>query len=258
MKKIRLPGIGLFLLFFLAGGLLSNFPGPRAPWISPGVAHAQVDDEYLKDPFAEGEAQEFADPLEPVNRLFFQFNDKLYFYGLKPAATVYSWYFPPGVRTCVRNGFHNIAAPIRIVNNILQLKFKAACIELARALINSTLGAGGLFDPAKQEFGLEVHDEDFGQTLGRYGLGPVFYIHWPVLGPSSVRDTIGRAGDAFLDPIYFISPGMWESAGLRTGEITNGVSLRIGEYEDLKASALDPYVALRNSYLQYRENKVER
>jgi phospholipid-binding lipoprotein MlaA len=225
--------------------------------LSQSLALAQTEGEDLKDPFAEEEVT-FRDPLEPVNRVFFHFNDKLYFWGLKPVATVYSWYFPEGVRICVRNGFINIAAPIRIVNNALQLKFKGAGVELLRFIINSTLGLGGLFDPAKQEFHLQEYDEDFGQTLGVYGLGPGIFINWPILGPSSARDSVGTAGDIFLSPFFWSDLSFYSRAGIRAGEATNEVSLRIGEYEDLKKSALDPYIALRDSYLQYRENLIKK
>jgi phospholipid-binding lipoprotein MlaA len=247
--------LGLFLFFTIG---LSASVGLKTPGdvFSLNIAHAQVDTNYMEDPFR-AEPATIADPLEPVNRFFFHFNDKLYFWGLKPVSTVYSWYFPEGVRICVRNGFDNVVAPVRIVNNALQLKFRNAGVELLRFVINSTLGLGGLFDPAEKEFNLTTRDEDLGQTFGHYGLGPGFFLNLPVLGPSSARDAVGRVGDGFLNPTYYFAPGIYEVAGLRGGETVNGTSLRIGEYEDFKASALDPYIAMRDSFLQYRANQIK-
>jgi phospholipid-binding lipoprotein MlaA len=100
-------------------------------------------------------------------------------------------------------------------------------------------------------------EEDLGQTLGVWGMGPAFYIDWPILGPSSVRDSIGFVGDLFLDPrTYVFSDPIFYI--VRPVEIVNETSLRIGEYEDLKEAAIDPYVAKRDAYFQYRENKIKR
>lgn len=210
------------------------------------------------DPFAETAKTEYApDPLERMNRAFFIFNDKLYFWFLKPVAQVYGTFIPPGLRTCIRNGFDNLRFPTRFVNNVLQGKFKAAGIETGRFLINSTIGFAGFFEIAGRDFDLlPPHDEDTGQTLGFYGLKPGFYIVWPVLGPSTVRDTFGLAGDTVLHPLFWLPQDYWVSAAIRTGQIVNNASLRIGEYEDFKKAALDPYASMRQAYLQNRENDI--
>jgi phospholipid-binding lipoprotein MlaA len=207
---------------------------------------------------AEASTTEYApDPLERMNRAFFQFNDKLYFWFLKPVSQVYGTFIPPGLRTCIRNGFDNLRFPTRFVNNVLQGKFKAAGIETGRFVINSTLGFAGFFEIAARDFDLSPPaDEDTGQTLGFYGLKPGFYMVWPVFGPSTVRDSFGLAGDGFLNPLYWIPGELWLGAAIRGGIIVNNTSLRIGDYEDFKKAALDPYVSMRQAYLQYRENDI--
>jgi len=199
-----------------------------------------------------------ADPLEPLNRVFFVFNDKLYFWLLKPVATGYKAVFSDeDVRMCFSNAFHNLLAPVRVVNNVLQGKMVGAGTELAAFVINSTVGIVGLADPAHKEFGLAVSDEDFGQTLGSYGIGNGIYVCWPFLGPSSLRDTVGTVGDAMLDPLFYLSAS-GETAGyaLQGDKQVNKVSLNIGEYERFKEASFDPYVAVRNAYVQHRRSKV--
>jgi phospholipid-binding lipoprotein MlaA len=142
------------------------------------------------------------------------------------------------------------------VNSLLQLKFHAAAKEIGRFLVNTTAGFGGMFDILKDNPNAQPSEEDLGQTLGSYGIGNGFYIVWPVLGPSSLRDSFGLAGDYFLDPVSYITPTIDRTA-IRAGDRVNDISLRIGEYEDLKESAIDPYVSFRNAYIQYRDKKVK-
>jgi phospholipid-binding lipoprotein MlaA len=195
------------------------------------------------------------DPLESMNRAFFEFNDKLYFWVLKPAATGYKTVVPEEARVCVRNFFHNLAFPVRAVNNLLQGKLFGAFEETCGFLVNSTVGLGGLADIAAA-VGLERHDEDLGQTLAVYGSGPAFYIHWPFFGPSTLRDTFGTAGDLFLDPLTYLGD-TWYAPWSRGLNVVNETSLRIGDYESLKKAALDPYVALRDAYYQNRLSKIK-
>jgi phospholipid-binding lipoprotein MlaA len=198
-----------------------------------------------------------SDPLEPINRLFFHFNDKLYFWFLKPVSSGYKAVVPKPARIGVKNFFSNLAFPVRFVNCILQAKFDGAGYEVGRFLTNSIFGLAGFFDVAGKHFDMKVYDEDLGQSLGSYGLGNGFYINWPVLGPSTFRDTIGDAGDFFLDPLYYADLDTIYDMSIRGYEKVNDTSLTIGEYEDLKRAALDPYVALRNAYFQYRRSKIE-
>ncbi len=198
-----------------------------------------------------------SDPLEPVNRIFFHFNDKFYFWVLKPVSQGYDYFIAEDVRMCVQRFFKNIIAPVRIVNNLLQGKVANSGIETARFVINSTLGIAGLADPAKHEFGLAPKDEDFGLTMGNYGLGEGVYICWPFLGPSNVRDTIGLAGDFFLSPLSYLARSDAETGlAIEAGREVNNTSLTLGDYEDFKESAIDPYIALRDAYRQYRQKKL--
>jgi phospholipid-binding lipoprotein MlaA len=204
----------------------------------------------------EEEVVQIADPLYPWNKTMYHFNDKLYFWLMKPVAQGYSAVVPEDIRLSVSNFFDNITTPIRFVSNLLQLKVKDAGNELFRFLYNSTAGVCGLADAAKMDFDIRKKDEDLGQTLGSYGIGHGIYLVWPFLGPSSLRDTVGRVGDRFLTPINYINPT--ETAlGITVYDRVNETSFRIGDYEDLKKSAIDPYVSIRDAYVQHRKKKVE-
>jgi phospholipid-binding lipoprotein MlaA len=253
----------MFIVFgFLLGfGTLSSAQS-SAPNAGKADAGATEDEEdSLYDPFAKPEAAGKAkpairDPLEKVNRAMFKVNDKLYFWVLKPVATGYRKVVPEPARVSVRRFFTNASSGVRIANCALQGKLKETGTESARFVINTTVGLAGLFDPAESQFHLQMQEEDLGQTLGRYRIGQGFYVIWPIVGPASVRDTVGMVGDGFLLPWpYFL--GRWPVLGVRAYDKTNGTSLVLGEYESFKASALDPYVSLRNAYAQYRESKVK-
>jgi phospholipid-binding lipoprotein MlaA len=198
-----------------------------------------------------------ADPLEPVNRAFFYFNDKLYFWVLKPIATGYKAVIPEDGRVGIRNFFSNLTTPARLVNCLLQVRLKGAGNEAVRFLLNTTLGVGGFFDLAKTELKIQKQEADFGQTLGGWGMGPAFYINWPILGPSTLRETVGYVGDFFLDPRTYL-PNQPIYYAIRPFELVNETSLTLGEYESLKKAALDPYIAVREAYYQYRQNKIKK
>lgn len=222
------------------------------------TVNAEEEEDIFIDPFEDEEIirETIADPLEPLNRVFFHFNDKLYLWFLRPVAKGYNVVVPKPARLSIRNFFHNLAFPIRFVNCLLQAKFKSAAIELGRFVANSTIGLAGLFDVAGDKFDLKKHEEDFGQTLGVYGFGPAFYINWPILGPSSLRDTFGMAGDFFLDPWIQANMSSEEIISIKAYERVNSTSLSLGEYEDMKKAALDPYIAIRDAYFQYRKKKI--
>jgi phospholipid-binding lipoprotein MlaA len=230
---------------------------PISPTRAPNAAKDAEDREF-RDPFAKeteskGQAK-VSDPLEPMNRVFFQFNDKLYFWVLKPVSQGYSFIAPQPFRDSIKRAFVNVRYPVRVVNNVLQGKFKGAGVETARFLANSTLGIGGLFDPAQDEWDLRPHSEDLDQTLGFYGLPPGPYLTWPVLGPASVRGSVGMFGDSFLVPWNYFVDNAAVLYGTRVFETVNSTSLRLGEYESFKESSLDPYVALRDAYLDNRRS----
>jgi phospholipid-binding lipoprotein MlaA len=219
-------------------------------------------EEDLVDPFEDEDDKDLpplktiADPIQPINRAFFYFNDKLYFWLLKPIARGYGFILPQSMRIGVRNFFDNLGFPIRFVNCLLQGKFEGAGREANRFMVNTTAGLLGLFDVAEEKMGIEEQDEDFGQTLGFYGLGPGFYINWPILGPSSLTDTVGIVGDIPLDPVSYTGE-TFIALPVRSVDLVNRTSLTIGEYEDLKRAALDPYVAMRDAYYQFRLNKIK-
>lgn len=198
-----------------------------------------------------------ADPIEPVNRALFVFNDRLYFWLLKPLARGYAFVVPDPVRVGIRNALTNVAMPVRLVNSLLQGKVKGAGRELARFTINTTIGMGGLFDTAKNDWGIPASQEDTGQTLGAYGLGHGVYLVLPFFGPSSLRDAAGLGGDALLNPLSVLVD-LPTAVEIRAGKAVNDTSLQMGEYEDIKAAAVDPYLAVRDGYIQYREGQVAR
>ena len=217
-------------------------------------------DEFEADIFQDDQADQnnhamVADPLEGFNRAVFVFNDKLYIYGLRPLTKGYARAVPHFVRKGVKNFFNNLFFPIRFVNDLLQSKGEAAGMEFSAFFINTTLGFGGLNDFAQKYVGIRLQNEDFGQTLGSYGVGNGFYLMLPALGPTSLRDAVGRAGDWLIDPINYVQPralsrGAW---GL---EKVNWTSFHIGEYEAFKDASIDPYTAMRNAYIQNRNALV--
>ena len=231
---------------------------PVKPADNPAGAAADEykDDDYANDTFKE-ERVEIADPLEPFNRATHQFNDKLYFWALKPIAQGYKAVVPEPARISVKNFFANLGFPARFLSCVLQADLNGAATEAGRFTINTIWGIGGLMDPSSgKELDLQMQDTDLGQTLGVWGVGQGFYLVWPILGPSSPRDSMSIAGDYFLYPVSYISP--WYAwLAVRTSEEVNATSLRIGDYEALKDAAIDPYVAFRDAYAQYRFKKVK-
>ncbi|MBF0622473.1 MAG: VacJ family lipoprotein [Magnetococcales bacterium] len=203
------------------------------------------------------EAVSISDPLEPLNRLMFTVNDKLYFWVLKPVAQGYSAWVPEGGRIAVDNFFHNLAMPVHFVNALLQGKIGQAATEVGRFGLNTVFGLFGLFDVADEHFNMKSADEDFGQTLGHYGLGEGCYIVWPLFGPSSLRDSVGLVADAYVHPLSYEPEHENDRLALRAFDQENGVSLKIGLYEGIKKDAIDdPYLALRDFWVQNRRARV--
>jgi len=238
---------------------------PAASWAA--ATGISGDEEVFADFTDEDEWQDntivhVADPLEPVNRVFFVFNDKLYFWLIKPVATGYAVVVPEAARECVSNFFYNLKMPVRLVNNLLQGKFSRSGDELSRFLVNSTVGVVGLWDPAKSWLDISASEEDLGQTLGKYGVGEGIYICWPFLGPSNIRDSLGTAGDYMLDPVSYLSLNgekatrEW-SMGVSGGRRVNSTSLRLGDYEAFKRASFDPYSAMRDAYIQKRSSAIK-
>ena len=215
------------------------------------------DDDYDDNDKAKEERVTIADPIEPFNRAMHTFNDRLYFWLLKPAARGYNVVVPEPARLSVKNFFTNLAYPARLVSCLLQTDFAGAAEETGRFAVNTLWGIGGLMDPAAGgELKLQKQDADLGQTLGVYGVGHGFYIVWPVYGPSSPRDTLTLLGDNILYPPSYISP-WYVNRGVWAYEKLNYASLRIGDYESLIGAAIDPYIAIRDAYIQYRAKDIK-
>lgn len=239
-------------------------PKAAAPAQSPkGPQDSASDDygadenlDYKDEPFAE-EQVTIADPIEPFNRAMYQVNDKMYFWLLKPVAQGYKVVVPEPARISVKNFFSNLRFPVRLVSCLLQTDFEGAATETGRFVINTVWGIGGLMDPAAgPELALEKQDTDLGQTLGVYGVGHGFYIMWPFFGPSSPRDSVDLIGNQVLYPLSFLN--IWYTSFItKPVEVINATSLRIGDYETLVGAAIDPYLAIRNAYIQYRMKDVK-
>jgi phospholipid-binding lipoprotein MlaA len=213
----------------------------------------EEDEDYLYED--EEAAVLIADPLEPWNMLMFRFNDKMYFWVLKPVGQGYAYVLPDMVRRGIWNFFSNLESPLQFANCLLQGKGSDAEATFARFFVNTTIGFLGFGNPASAFPKLKKMDEDFGQTLGYWGIGDGWYVTWPVLGPSTIRDSVGMAGDMFLNPTFYIN-AIELSSGLWALDNINRTSFRIGDYETIKGAALDPYEAIRDGYLQLRKNKV--
>jgi phospholipid-binding lipoprotein MlaA len=194
------------------------------------------------------------DPLEPLNRGIYAFNDGLDTVILKPVAQGYRAVLPQFVRTSIGNFFSNLDDITVIANGILQFKIPQAVSDLGRFLINSTIGLLGFLDVAT-ELGLEKHNEDFGQTLGYWGIGSGPYLVLPFLGPSTFRDALGRWVDSFTDLV-------WQEDHIRTRNQVYGTRAidnraRLLDTEKvLQTAAIDEYAFIRDAYLQRRRNLI--
>lgn len=195
-----------------------------------------------------------ADPFEGFNRSVDAFNQQLDTYAVRPIAKTYVAVVPELVRMGVSNFFGNIADILIGVNNLLQGKPVAAATDFGRFAVNTTIGVVGLFDVAT-DMGLKKHSEDFGQTLGRWGLGSGPYLVLPLFGPSSVRDAVGFVVDINIDPVSGINDPATRNAvaGLR---VTNRRADLLELTDSVEGVALDSYSFVRDAYLANRRNRV--
>jgi phospholipid-binding lipoprotein MlaA len=219
-----------------------------------GPEEDEYDDE---DEYGDAEDVELIpDPWIEMNQGLYTFNDRLYFWLLKPVSRGYGFIIPEELRQGVRNFMYNIRFPVRFINALLQGKVRKSGYEFGQFFINSTAGCLGLLNPSANYPHLQPSKEDMGQTFAVWGIGNGAYIMLPFLGPSSLRDGMGRIGDTFLDPLWWLFDDIWVTLAIRAGEAVNDTSLRIGEYEALKDAALDPYVMIRNAYIQNRNKLI--
>lgn len=199
------------------------------------------------------------DPLEGWNRFWFTFNDRFYFGIWEPLAKGYAEVTPEPVRLGVKNVFNNLAFPIRFVNCLLQGEFMEAGVEFSSFFLNTTMGGLGLMDVAKtKKKVVEPDAEDLGQTLGSYGFSEGAFLVWPFLGPSSLRDTLGMVGDSFLSPTGYVIEQEAVTYGLKGYENLNETTFHFGEYKALKDAAIDPYISMRQAYIQFRRERVNK
>ena len=199
------------------------------------------------------------DPLEGMNRGIYKFNDVADKALIKPVATVYKTITPSPVRTGFNNFFSNLGSITTVLNDLFQFKFTTAFTDAGRFVINSTFGIAGFIDVAGMD-NIEKHKEDFGQTLGYWGVGSGPYLVLPILGPSSVRDTTGLLFDtATSDPITYTH---------NIGEVRLHNQLRLAQLIDKRTelltatdlideASLDPYAFMRDAYLQRRASLVQ-
>lgn len=222
-----------------------------------GTGDEALDD--LLDEYASLDAEPLVDdPLEGWNRFWFEVNDVVYSFVLSPIVDVYNFVVPEPVRKGVKNFFHNLAFPVRFVNCLLQGEFLSAGVEFSRFIGNTVFGGLGFSDAFNHmRCVVETDDEDFGQTLGAWGFGHGCYLVWPLIGPSSLRDSVGMVGDMLLNPTGYITP-WYLSYGLTAYKTFNDLSFRLGDYFEMKESAIDPYTAFRNLYIQLRNAETER
>ena len=194
------------------------------------------------------------DPLEGFNRGVFAFNEAADKVVIKPLAQGYDTVVPLPGKVVVSNFFSNVGDPWIAVNNLLQGKPREALSDLGRFLINTTVGILGTFDVAT-EMGLEKHNEDAGQTFGRWGVGEGAYVVWPIIGPRTVRDSVGFVVDGYADPVWYVSDVSTRNslAGLRF-VITRAQLLPLDK--TVSEAALDKYAYVRNAYLQRRRSLI--
>jgi phospholipid-binding lipoprotein MlaA len=199
------------------------------------------------------EATEY-DPWEPFNEQMFAINLELDHYVLKPMATGWKAVVPDEVQRGLGRMFENVFAPRRFANCLFQLKVDGAGRELARFVLNTTLGVVGIFDAGK-DFGLQPCDEDGGQTLAVWGMDAGPYLVLPFFPPMTVRDGIGIGLDTLLNPINYFTA--FASVGIRVTDAVNSRSQNLEVFEDVKEGTLDMYSAVRNGYLQRRTRAIQ-
>ena len=243
--RVLLP-TGFTRLLLLGGALL-------LPMLAAGCATSSA------DPEAVAEARSTNDPIEPVNRFFYRVNDGLDSVILRPAAVAYNYVLPETVRQHTHYFLVNLSNPVTLADDMLQGKPRRAGDTLMRLLINSTVGVAGVFDVATG-WGYPEHSTDFGVTLAVWGFNEGPYLFLPLFGPSNPRDAIGLGGDIALDPFTWVGKGPTVT-GLSYGRFAvSALDIRaslVGQIDQIKAGALDPYATFRSLYRQHRASVIQ-
>ncbi|MDL2209593.1 VacJ family lipoprotein [Desulfovibrio sp. OttesenSCG-928-O18] len=249
--------LSLLLLFLLGLGGCASQQGVGAfdaKDHSATTASLDSDDDFLDEVY---DTQLVPDPLEGWNRAMFVFNDGVITYVARPVNTAYTTVTPQFFRDGMGNFFTNLLFPVRFINNLLQGKGYAAGQEFGKFIINTTAGLGGFINYTGLNHPelASLDSEDFGQTLGVWGVGEGMYLYWPLLGPSSARDTVGKVGDWAADPVTWVNP-WWAPYAIKGLRTVNELEEILDVYEDVTKSAIEPYTAVRDAYIQYRRAKV--
>jgi phospholipid-binding lipoprotein MlaA len=200
------------------------------------------------------------DPLEAYNRSVMKLNSGLTKILVKPVLSVYRTLLPKPIRQAIANISNNAKAPLIFVHDVLQGEGDRAAQTLGRFAMNSTVGLGGMFDIATKA-GVPTHEEDAGQTFARWGVPAGPYLMLPFIGPSTLRDAAGLAADVFADPLYHVQRGNKVRDNVFTGLTIGGTLTQVDQNVDrlgeLQRGSVDPYIALREAYLQYRQAEIE-
>ena len=210
------------------------------------------------DPEALAEYKEINDPIEPVNRVVFEFNRGVDTMLLRPVATFYKAMMPPPIQDLVHNFLNNLKSPVVLLNDVLQGESERAGDTVARFAINTTVGILGFGDPATN-MGFARHNEDFGQTLGVWGAGEGPYLVLPVLGPSNPRDTVGIVVDVLTDPIWHYAQNTDREYIPNERFVAGAIDFRaknMEEIDDLQRTSIDYYAAVRSLYRQIRADEI--
>ena len=241
-------------IYAAAGGAPPEPYYVPAPVYAQPPVFAQAPDLAVEGAGAEaaevGPGERIDDPYEGVNRAIFFFNDAVDTYLLRPVAVTYGFLMPEVGKRSVSNFVRNLTAPVVFVNDALQGEGGDASVTAGRFVVNSTFGLFGLFDVA-DAYGLSPHHADFGQTLHSYGFGPGSYVMLPVLGPSTSRDSVGLAVDVALNPLTYLLATP-TNLGIAGGKAVVERETLIVSLDDLRASSVDYYAALRSAYYQDR------
>ena len=236
---------------------------PNSIETAQGTMRSSQEIEYyedMEDPFAgsEEDIPVLTDPLEGYNRWMFGINETVYDAVLEPVARGYRDTVHEQLRVGIKNIFSNAMAPVKLLSSLLQLEFKKSGQVLARTLINTTLGIGGIADVAGEEYGIEDVNEDFDQALGYFGIPTGPYVVLPFFGPSTARNIIGRTADALMSPGAVVGASVGTNIIVNAEDNVNAASFIVDDKKQLEDSALDEYESIRDFYHQYRHGLLKK
>jgi len=237
-----------------------NSPVADAPSTvgSPADSPEPVEEVDEFDDLDEYDGILIADPLEALNRATFMMNHGIYTVIVRPVSRGYEFMVPELLRNGIHNAFENVRFPVRLVNNLLQANFTRAGQETGKFVVNTVVGVGGLMRPSEGIPALaNLPEADTGQTFAKWGIGRGPYLVLPILGPSTVRDTFGLAGDYALNPINWVTivyGGYTWTLAIPSANTLRSMPPQIDQYDDATRDALDQYLAARSAYIQFRDS----